>query len=117
MVKFPFWDVHNITCITILPFCYSCNANPTAPSTSQYGNYATYPLTQAVVGHLLSNFRIGTATINILFTSVKFPYWGVLHYADSLCIKISPIYYIANPNPNLTGPSTEIIPNKLQLRI
>ena len=23
---------------------------------------------------------------------VKFPYWGVLNYADSLCIKISPIF-------------------------
>ena len=37
---------------------------------------------------------------------VKFPYWGVLNYADSLCIKISPIFYIANPNPNPTGPTT-----------
>ena len=37
---------------------------------------------------------------------VKFPYWGVLNYADSLCLKISPIFYIANPNPNPEGPST-----------
>ena len=37
---------------------------------------------------------------------VKFPYWGVLNNADSLCIKISPIFYIANPNPNPAGPST-----------
>ena len=36
---------------------------------------------------------------------VKFLYWGILNYADSLCIKISPILYIGNPNPNLTGPS------------
>ena len=32
--------------------------------------------------------------------TVKFPYWGVLNYADSLWIKISPIFYIANPKPN-----------------
>ena len=38
--------------------------------------------------------------------SVKFPYWGVLNHVDTLCIKISPILYIANPNPNPTGPST-----------
>ena len=39
---------------------------------------------------------------------------GRLNYANSLCIKISPIFYIANPNPNPAGPSTptstEIIP-------
>ena len=29
----------------------------------------------------------------------------VLHYANSLYIKISPIFFIANPNPNTTGPS------------
>ena len=40
-------------------------------------------------------------------TWVKFPYCGVLTlYGDSLCIKISPIFYIANSNPNQTGPST-----------
>ena len=37
---------------------------------------------------------------------VKFPYWGILNYAEILCIKISPIFYIINPNPNSTGPST-----------
>ena len=37
---------------------------------------------------------------------VKFPYWGVLNYVDSLCIKISPIFYIANANPNPAEPST-----------
>ena len=37
---------------------------------------------------------------------VKFPYWGALNYADSLCIKISPIFYMANPNPNPTGTGT-----------
>ena len=36
----------------------------------------------------------------------KFLYWGILNYADSLCIlKISPIFYIANANPYLTGSS------------
>ena len=40
------------------------------------------------------------------FRSVKFPYWGVLNYADSLCIKLSAIFYIVNPNPNPAGPST-----------
>lgn len=36
---------------------------------------------------------------------VKFPYWGELNYADSLCKKISPIFYMAN-NPNPTGHGT-----------
>ena len=44
------------------------------------------------------NFRI--------LERVKFPYWDVLNYEDSLCIKILVIFYIVNPNPNLTGPST-----------
>ena len=39
-------------------------------------------------------------------TGSKFPYWGVLNYVNSLCIRVSPILYIANPNPNPTGPST-----------
>ena len=34
---------------------------------------------------------------------VKFPYWSVLNYADSLCIKISLIFYMTNLNANLTG--------------
>ena len=40
--------------------------------------------------------------------SVKLLYWIVLTYADrdSLCIKISPIFYIANPNLNSAGTST-----------
>ena len=33
---------------------------------------------------------------------VRFSYWGVLN----LCIKISPIFYIANANPNPAGPRT-----------
>ena len=37
---------------------------------------------------------------------VKCPYWGVLNYADNLWIKISPIFYIANANPNPAGPCT-----------
>ena len=37
---------------------------------------------------------------------VKFRYWGVLNCADSLCIKISPIFCTANANLNPTGPST-----------
>ena len=49
-------------------------------------------------------------TINVqvikLKKRVKFLYWGVLNYADSLCIKISPIFNIANPNPNPAGPDT-----------
>ena len=40
-----------------------------------------------------------------LLNLVKFPYWGVLNYANNLCIKISPIFYMANPNPNPTGAS------------
>ena len=31
---------------------------------------------------------------------VKFPYWCILNYAESLRIKNSPILYIANANPN-----------------
>ena len=38
--------------------------------------------------------------------SAKFPYWGLFNYSDSLYIKISPIFYIANPNRDPTGPST-----------
>ena len=34
--------------------------------------------------------------------TVKFPYWGILNYAGSLCIKILPIFCIAYPNPNLS---------------
>ena len=56
-----------------------------------------------------SNIRDETACIN-KYTPVrklvKFPYWGVLNYADNLCINISPIFYIANPKPNPTGLST-----------
>ena len=37
---------------------------------------------------------------------VKFPYWGVLNYADSLCIKVSPIFYIANAKPTPVGANT-----------
>ena len=40
------------------------------------------------------------------YPEVKFPYWGVFNYADSLWINISPIFYIANANPNPAGPST-----------
>ena len=36
---------------------------------------------------------------------VKFPFWGILDYADSLSKKISPIFYTANANPNPAGPS------------
>ena len=54
----------------------------------------------------------------MLALRVKFPYWGVLNYADSLCIKISPIFYIklilnlTQQDPVL--PSTEIIPKIVQ---
>ena len=46
--------------------------------------------------------------LNRLYTKtfvVKISYWCVLNYADSLCIKISPIFYIAQANPNPAGPS------------
>ena len=42
----------------------------------------------------------------------KFLYRGILNYADSLCIKASPIFYIANRNPNQTvsGPEWKLSP-------
>ena len=44
--------------------------------------------------------------LKTMIIRVTFPHWGVLNYTDSLCTKISPIFYIANFNPNPTGHST-----------
>ena len=54
---------------------------------------------------LCKRFKVEyNATVSTFKKLVKLPCWGVLNHADSLCIKISPIFYIAYPNP--TAPST-----------